>query len=184
MGWNIDPSGMTELLLDLHHTYPELPLMITENGAAFPDAVIVDEGRVRDTDRVLPLPALDAVGDAMDAGADVRYFVWSLWTTSSGATASQALRHRADRLRHARAALEGLGLLVPRADRTHTLRGRAPPTRLSPHGSTSFSQAPLRAGASASSTSSGRGDTSRRHDGTWTSSVCAAPRVYVPGCRR
>ena len=80
MGWNIDPSGMTELLLDLHHTYPELPLMITENGAAFPDAVIVDEGRVRDTDRVSYLYRhLDAVGDAMDAGADVRgYFVWSL----------------------------------------------------------------------------------------------------------
>ncbi len=80
MGWNIDPSGMTELLLDLHNTYPELPLMITENGAAFPDAVIVDEGRVRDTDRVSYLYRhLDAVGDAMDAGADVRgYFVWSL----------------------------------------------------------------------------------------------------------
>ena len=80
MGWNIDPSGMSELLLDLHHTYPELPLMITENGAAFPDAVIVDEGRVRDTDRVSYLYRhLDAVGDAMDAGADVRgYFVWSL----------------------------------------------------------------------------------------------------------
>src|SRR5690606_1152119 len=39
MGWNIDPSGMTELLIGLHRTYPDQPLMITENGAAFDDVV-------------------------------------------------------------------------------------------------------------------------------------------------
>ncbi len=80
MGWNIDPSGMTELLGDLTKTYPDLPLMITENGAAFPDTDVREGGRVRDTDRVSYISRhLDAVRQAMDAGADVRgYFVWSL----------------------------------------------------------------------------------------------------------
>ncbi len=79
MGWNIDPSGMTELLVGLHQTYPDLPLMITENGAAFDDVVSPD-GRVHDADRVAYLhDHIEAVGAAMDAGVDVRgYFVWSL----------------------------------------------------------------------------------------------------------
>lgn len=79
MGWNIDPTGMTELLVGLSRTYPGLPLMITENGAAFED-VVAPDGRVHDADRVSYLHRhLDAVGEAMDAGADVRgYFVWSL----------------------------------------------------------------------------------------------------------
>lgn len=79
MGWNIDPSGMTELLLGLHATYPGLPMMITENGAAFHDEVT--DGRVHDVERVAYLhDHIDAVGQAIDAGADVRgYFVWSLF---------------------------------------------------------------------------------------------------------
>lgn len=79
MGWNIDPSGMTELLTGLARTYPDLPLMITENGAAFDDEVTAD-GRVHDVQRVDYIARhLEAVGQAMDAGADVRgYFVWSL----------------------------------------------------------------------------------------------------------
>ena len=51
MGWPIDASGMTELLLSLAGRYPDLPLMITENGAAFPDAVS-DDGAVHDHDRI------------------------------------------------------------------------------------------------------------------------------------
>ncbi len=79
MGWNIDPSGMTELLTDLGSRYPDLPLMITENGAAFYDTVSPD-GRVHDADRISYLHGhIDAVGRAMDAGIDVRgYFLWSL----------------------------------------------------------------------------------------------------------
>lgn len=80
MGWNIDPAGFTELLVGLHERYPDLPIMITENGAAFPDEDIREGQRVRDTDRVSYLfRHLDAVGDAMDAGVPVGgYFVWSL----------------------------------------------------------------------------------------------------------
>ena len=73
------PSGMTELLTDIGSRYPDLPLMVTENGAAFYDTVSGD-GAVHDADRVSYLhDHIDAVGKAIDAGADVRgYFLWSL----------------------------------------------------------------------------------------------------------
>jgi len=79
MGWNIEPAGLTELLLSLHTTYPDQPLMITENGAAFGDDVAAD-GRVHDERRVAYVhDHIEAVGAALDGGADVRgYFVWSL----------------------------------------------------------------------------------------------------------
>jgi beta-glucosidase len=79
MGWNIEPAGLTELLLSLHATYPDQPLMITENGAAFGDDVAAD-GRVHDERRVAYVhDHIEAVGAALDGGADVRgYFVWSL----------------------------------------------------------------------------------------------------------
>ncbi|MEU4512817.1 GH1 family beta-glucosidase [Nonomuraea wenchangensis] len=79
MGWNIDETGLTELLLRLDRDYPGLPLMITENGAAFPDPVGQD-GLVHDADRVDYLRRhLSAVAEAIAGGADVRgYFVWSL----------------------------------------------------------------------------------------------------------
>ncbi|MGF0117632.1 GH1 family beta-glucosidase [Promicromonospora sp. Marseille-Q5078] len=82
MGWNIEPSGLTDLLLDLHRTYPGLPLAVTENGAAFDDELVVTDAgrRVHDDRRVAYLhDHVDAVGAARDAGADVRgYFAWSL----------------------------------------------------------------------------------------------------------
>jgi beta-glucosidase len=79
MGWNIDPTGMTEVLLRLHREYPGLPLMVTENGAAFEDTVSAD-GAVHDPLRIAYLrDHVDAVGKAIDEGADVRgYFAWSL----------------------------------------------------------------------------------------------------------
>jgi beta-glucosidase len=79
MGWLVDPAGLTSLLLGLHKTYPDLPLVVTENGAAYSDTVSVD-GHVHDADRVAYVrDHLAAVRDAIDAGADVRgYFLWSL----------------------------------------------------------------------------------------------------------
>jgi beta-glucosidase len=54
-------------------------MYVTENGAAFEDAV-ADDGSVADAERASFLVAhLDAVADAIEAGADVRgYFYWSL----------------------------------------------------------------------------------------------------------
>ncbi|GIG30234.1 glycoside hydrolase family 1 protein [Cellulomonas marina] len=78
MGWNIEPQGLVDLLLELRDRYPALPLVITENGAAFED--VVEDGRVHDPERIAYVhDHVDAVGEAMAAGADVRgYFVWSL----------------------------------------------------------------------------------------------------------
>jgi beta-glucosidase len=79
MGWNIEPAGLTELLVGLHARYPNLPLLVTENGAAFDDLVGPD-GRIHDWQRTAYLhDHIEAVGAALDAGADVRgYFAWSL----------------------------------------------------------------------------------------------------------
>jgi beta-glucosidase len=79
MGWNIEPAGLTELLVGLHGRYPTLPLMVTENGAAFDDVPSAD-GRVHDLDRIAYLhDHIEAVGAALDAGVDIRgYLVWSL----------------------------------------------------------------------------------------------------------
>jgi beta-glucosidase len=77
MGWNIEPAGLEELLLSLHASYPTLPLMITENGAAFDDVVV--DGAVHDVDRVDYLRRhLTAAHRALTAGVDLRgYQVWS-----------------------------------------------------------------------------------------------------------
>ncbi|MCW2507663.1 MAG: bglB [Modestobacter sp.] len=79
MGWGVHPEGFTELLLRLRQLAPGLPLVVTENGSAWPDEVSAD-GQVHDPERVDYLVRhLAAVTDAIDAGADVQgYFAWSL----------------------------------------------------------------------------------------------------------
>ncbi|MEP6852018.1 MAG: beta-glucosidase [bacterium] len=79
MGWRIEPSSLTELLVNVARRYPDLPLAITENGAAYPDAPDADDG-VHDPERIAYLQAhLGAVLDAVDADVDVRgYYAWSL----------------------------------------------------------------------------------------------------------
>jgi len=81
MGWNIAPDGLEELLLALRDEFPEQPLMVTENGAAFPDRVtMTDAGpRVHDADRVDYLNRhFTAAHRAMAQGVDLRgYQVWS-----------------------------------------------------------------------------------------------------------
>ncbi|GAA1206457.1 GH1 family beta-glucosidase [Rhodoglobus aureus] len=78
MGWNIAPDGLEELLVDLHERFSDLPLMITENGAAFDDEVT--DGRVHDPDRVDYLNRhFTAAHRAIERGVDLRgYLVWSL----------------------------------------------------------------------------------------------------------
>ena len=79
MGWLIEPSSLTELLLRVHRDYPGVPLMITENGAACADEPATD-GVVHDADRIDYLRGhLKAVHDAISQGVDVRgYYCWSL----------------------------------------------------------------------------------------------------------
>ena len=78
MGWNIAPDGLEELLVHLHTEFPDQPLMITENGAAFPDEVI--DGRVNDVQRIDYLHRhFVAAHRAIERGVDLRgYLVWSL----------------------------------------------------------------------------------------------------------
>ena len=96
MGWRIEAGALTELLLRLHADYPGLPLIITENGAAFAD-VVADDGSIHDQDRIDYLSGhLDAVAKAIAAGVDVGgYFLWSLmdnfewaWATRSDSASS------------------------------------------------------------------------------------------------
>jgi beta-glucosidase len=78
MGWEIYPSGLTELLLRLHRDWPVPPLYVKENGAAFRDECV--DGRVHDPERVAYLAAhIAAVGDALAHGVPMAgYMVWSL----------------------------------------------------------------------------------------------------------
>ncbi|MFD8970361.1 GH1 family beta-glucosidase [Streptomyces sp. NPDC059568] len=79
MGWSVDPSGLYDLLMRYTREAPGLPLMVTENGAAYADRPGAD-GTVHDPDRIRYLHGhLAAVRRAIDDGADVRgYFLWSL----------------------------------------------------------------------------------------------------------
>lgn len=79
MGWNIAPEGLEELLVALSEEFPEQPLMVTENGAAFDDTVAPD-GSVPDPERTDYLRRhFAAAHRALRRGVDLRgYFVWSL----------------------------------------------------------------------------------------------------------
>jgi beta-glucosidase len=79
VGWEIMPDAFREMLIRVGRDYPGLPIVVTENGAAFADQPDQD-GYVRDDDRTEYLAAhIAAVAAAREAGADVRgYFAWSL----------------------------------------------------------------------------------------------------------
>ncbi|WP_182898910.1 GH1 family beta-glucosidase [Microbispora sp. H10830] len=86
MDWPIEPSGLETLLVRLSRDYPEVGLLVTENGAAFDDRLTGDvdgdvaKDRVHDDDRIGYLDGhLRAAHAAISAGADLRgYLVWSL----------------------------------------------------------------------------------------------------------
>jgi beta-glucosidase len=79
MDWEIDPTGLSEILLRIHQEYPSIPLFVSENGAAFDDTIGPD-GRVDDDARVAYLDAhLRACHQAIAGGAPLSgYFAWSL----------------------------------------------------------------------------------------------------------
>ncbi|MER7108266.1 GH1 family beta-glucosidase [Streptomyces sp. NPDC000229] len=79
MDWPVDPDGLYELLTRLRDELPEVPLMVTENGAAYDDYAD-PSGEVHDPERVAYLDGhLAAVHRALTDGVDVRgYFLWSL----------------------------------------------------------------------------------------------------------
>ncbi|MEU1071341.1 MULTISPECIES: GH1 family beta-glucosidase [unclassified Streptomyces] len=79
MGWEIDASGIEALLMRLTDDYGARRLHVTENGSAFPDAVLPD-GTVHDPERVRYLREhLAACARAARRGAPLAgYYAWSL----------------------------------------------------------------------------------------------------------
>jgi beta-glucosidase len=79
MGWEIRASSLRDLLLSVRRTYGDVPLYVTENGAAYHDSVGPD-GTVDDPRRIEYLDAhIRAALEAAAEGVDLRgYFVWSL----------------------------------------------------------------------------------------------------------
>jgi beta-glucosidase len=78
MDWPIDAGALRDALVRVSRDYPGVPLMITENGAAYRD--VVDGGRIADVERIDYLRThLRAAHEAIEAGADLRgYLAWSL----------------------------------------------------------------------------------------------------------
>ncbi len=78
--WEVYPPALTRVLLWVKEHYGDVPLYITENGAAFYDPPRAAAGEVDDPLRVQYLrDHLLAARDAMRAGVDLRgYFAWSL----------------------------------------------------------------------------------------------------------
>jgi beta-glucosidase len=79
MGWEVDPDGLFDILTRVTRDYGDLPLVMTENGAAFDD-VLGEDGVVHDPDRTEFLVShLRAAARAVAAGVPLQgYFAWSL----------------------------------------------------------------------------------------------------------
>jgi beta-glucosidase len=78
--WEVCPAAFTQILLWVRRRYGDMPIYITENGAAFYDPPVAEHGRIHDTLRIAYLRShLRAAYAALAAGVDLRgYMVWSL----------------------------------------------------------------------------------------------------------
>ncbi|WP_028782175.1 GH1 family beta-glucosidase [Thalassobacillus devorans] len=76
--WPIYADGFYKVLTDIHQTYGDVPIYITENGACYNHGV--EDGRVHDKDRIEYLKQhLTALHRALEAGVPIAgYIVWSL----------------------------------------------------------------------------------------------------------
>lgn len=79
-GWEVYPQALTDTLTWFKERYGDLPVYVTENGAAFYDPPQAEGGRIRDPLRADYLrDHLRAIHAARAAGCDIRgYFAWSL----------------------------------------------------------------------------------------------------------
>jgi beta-glucosidase len=78
MGWEICPESLYDLLLRLKREYTNLPIYITENGAAFDDKV--ENGKVHDIQRIEYLRAhFNSALRFIEQGGNLKgYYIWSL----------------------------------------------------------------------------------------------------------
>jgi len=81
MGWEVFPRGLKETLLWIKRRYGDIPLYVTENGAAFKDPPVTAQGRVYDARRVEYYRThLNACREAIGSGVNLKgYFAWSLF---------------------------------------------------------------------------------------------------------
>ncbi|MEJ2859246.1 MULTISPECIES: GH1 family beta-glucosidase [unclassified Saccharothrix] len=79
MDWEVEPDGLKKVLVRVAREYTDIPLYVTENGAAYPDAISSD-GSIEDVDRLNYIHShLRAAWEAIQEGVDLRgYFAWSL----------------------------------------------------------------------------------------------------------
>jgi beta-glucosidase len=79
MGWEIHPDGLIDVLEQAHAYAPDLPLYITENGAAYEDVVKAD-GTIDDDERLEYFRShLASCSSAIEQGIPLKgYFAWSL----------------------------------------------------------------------------------------------------------
>ncbi len=80
MGWEIFPEGITAIIERVHREAPNIPIMITENGAAFDD-VVESDGFVHDINRINYLAKhIEACYTAIQRTVPlVGYLVWSVF---------------------------------------------------------------------------------------------------------
>jgi beta-glucosidase len=78
-GWEVFPQGLTDTLTWIRDRYKNPPVYITENGSAFYDPPIAENGILDDPLRVdYQKKHLRAVADAIVQGCDIRgYMAWS-----------------------------------------------------------------------------------------------------------
>ncbi|MCL6617218.1 MAG: family 1 glycosylhydrolase, partial [Anoxybacillus ayderensis] len=80
MNWEVNPNGLFDLMVRLKKDYGDIPLYITENGAAYKDRVN-EQGEVEDDERVAYIREhLIACHRAIEQGVNLKgYYVWSLF---------------------------------------------------------------------------------------------------------
>jgi beta-glucosidase len=79
IGWDIYPQGFYDILARMAHETGQLPIEITENGAAF-NTLPGSDGRIRDVERIEFMRShLLAIARAIENGVPIRAFhYWSL----------------------------------------------------------------------------------------------------------
>ena len=79
MGWHVAPDGLRDGLIELNRKYAPAEIVVTENGAAYPESIDQD-GQVHDGDRLDYLDRhVAAASEALSAGVPLTgYYVWSL----------------------------------------------------------------------------------------------------------
>jgi len=79
-GWEVFPQGLTDTLNWVKARYGDIPLYVTENGSAFYDPPVAENGRIHDPLRTDYLQKhLKAIHKAICDGVNIKgYMAWSL----------------------------------------------------------------------------------------------------------